>query len=136
MIQSLLGGHTPIACGAIGNSMNLIKEGKIRALAVTTKQRMETAPDVPTLEELGIRDQEAETMTGVFAVAGTPKAIVDQLQKEISAIVKTPDIKARLLQLGVIPEGDSSADFAAYVKDEIAKWKNVIVDAKIPLIGG
>ena len=136
MIQSLLGGHTPIACGAIGNSMNLIKEGKIRALAVTAKQRMETAPDVPTLEELGIRDQEAETMTGVFAVAGTPKAIVDQLQKEISAIVKTPDIKARLLQLGVIPEGDSSADFAAYVKDEIAKWKNVIVDAKIPLIGG
>jgi tripartite-type tricarboxylate transporter receptor subunit TctC len=116
--------------------MNLIKEGKVRALAVTAKQRMETAPDVPTLEELGIRDQEAETMTGVFAVAGTPKAIVDQLQKEISAIVKTPDIKARLLQLGVIPEGDSSADFAAYVKDEIAKWKNVIVDAKIPLIGG
>jgi tripartite-type tricarboxylate transporter receptor subunit TctC len=136
MIQSLLGGHTPIACGAIGNSMNLIKEGKIRALAVSARQRMETAPDVPTLEELGISDQEAETMTGVFAVAGTPKAIVDQLQKEISAIVKTPDIKARLLQLGVIPEGDSSADFAAYVKDEIAKWKNVIVDAKIPLIGG
>ena len=136
MTQSLLGGHTPIACGAIGNSMNLIKEGKIRALAVTAKKRMETAPDVPTLEEFGIEGQEAETMTGVFAVAGTPKAIVDQLQKEISAIVKAPDIKARLLQLGVIPEGDSSADFAAYVKDEIAKWKNVIVDAKIPLIGG
>jgi tripartite-type tricarboxylate transporter receptor subunit TctC len=136
MTQSLLGGHTPIACGAIGNSMNLIKEGKIRALAVTAKQRMETAPDIPTLAELGIKGQEAETMTGVFAVAGTPEAIVDQLQKEISAIVKTPDIKARLLQLGVIPEGDSSADFATYVKDEIAKWRNVIVDAKIPLIGG
>jgi tripartite-type tricarboxylate transporter receptor subunit TctC len=136
MTQSLLGGHTPIACGAIGNSMNLIKEGKIRALAVTAKKRIETAPDVPTLEEFGIRGQEAETMTGVFAVAGTPKTIVDALQKEISAIVKTPDIKARLLELGVIPEGDSSADFAAYIKDEIVKWKNVIVDAKIPLIGG
>jgi tripartite-type tricarboxylate transporter receptor subunit TctC len=136
MTQSLLGGHTPIACGAIGNSMNLITEGKIRALAVTSKKRMETAPDVPTLEEVGIKGQEAETMTGVFAVAGTPKAIVDQLQMEISAMVKTPDMKARLLELGVIPEGDSSADFTAYVKDEIAKWKNVIVDAKIPLIGG
>ena len=136
MTQSLLGGHTPIACGAIGNSMNLIKEGRIRALAVTSKKRMETAPDVPTLEEVGIKGQEAETMTGVFAVAGTPQAIVDQLQMEISAIVKTPDTKARLLELGVIPEGDSSADFTAYVKDEIAKWKNVIVDAKIPLIGG
>jgi tripartite-type tricarboxylate transporter receptor subunit TctC len=136
MTQSLLGGHTPIACGAIGNSMSLIKDGKIHALAITAKKRMETAPDVPTLDELGIKGQEAETMTGVFAVAGTPQPIVDLLQREISAIVRAPDIKARLLELGVVPEGDSSADFAAYVKDEIAKWKNVIVEAKIPLIGG
>jgi tripartite-type tricarboxylate transporter receptor subunit TctC len=136
MVQSLVGGHTPIACSAIGNAMSLIKDGKIRVLAITAKKRMETAPEIPTLDELGIKDQEAETMTGVFAVAGTPKAIVDQLQKEIAAIVKTPDIKARLLELGVIPEGDSSADFAAYVKDEIAKWKKVIVDANVPLIGG
>jgi tripartite-type tricarboxylate transporter receptor subunit TctC len=83
MTQSLLGGHTPIAAGAIGNSMNLIKEGKIRALAVTSKKRLETAADVPTLDELGIKDQEAETMTGVFVPAGTPKAIVDLLQKSI-----------------------------------------------------
>ena len=116
--------------------MSLIKDGKIRVLAIASKKRLETTPEIPTLEEVGIKDQEAETMTGIFAVAGTPKAIVDQLQKESSAIVKTPDIEARLLELGVIPEGDSSADFTAYVKDEIAKWKKVIVDAKIPLIGG
>ena len=59
---------------------------------------------------MGIKDQEAETMTGVFVPAGTPKAIVDLLQKEISAIVKSPDIKARLLELGVVPEGDSPAE--------------------------
>ncbi len=75
-------------------------------------------------------------MTGVFAPAGTPKAIVEQLQKEIAAIVRLPDIKARLLELGIIPEGDSSADFAVYVKNEIAKWKKVIVDGKIAQIGG
>jgi tripartite-type tricarboxylate transporter receptor subunit TctC len=136
MTQSLLGGHTPIAAGAIGNSMNLIKEGKIRALAVTSKKRLETAADVPTLDELGIKDQEAETMTGVFVPAGTPKAIVDLLQKSISEIVNTPDIKARLLELGVVPEGDSPASFAAYVKEDIAKWKKVIEEAKIPKIGG
>jgi tripartite-type tricarboxylate transporter receptor subunit TctC len=136
MSQSLLGGHTPVACGAIGNAMSLIKDGKIRALAITSKKRLETTPEIPTLEEVGIGGQEAETMTGVFAVAGTPKPIVDQLQREISAIVHAPDIAARLLELGVIPEGDSSADFAAYIRDEIAKWKGVIVDAKIPLIGG
>jgi tripartite-type tricarboxylate transporter receptor subunit TctC len=136
LVQSLLGGHTPVACSAIGNAMSLIKDGKIRVLAITSKKRLETTPEIPTLEEVGINGQESETMTGVFAVAGTPKAIVDQLQKEISGIVQTPDIKARLLELGVIPEGNSSADFAAYIKDEVAKWKGVIVDAKIPLIGG
>ena len=134
MTQSLLGGHTPIAAGAIGNSVNLIKEGKIRALAVTAKKRLQATPDVPTLEETGIRDQEAETMTGVFVPAGTPQPIVDLLQKEIAAIVNSPDVSARLLELGIVPEGNSSAHFAAYVKDEIAKWRKVIEDAKIPKI--
>jgi tripartite-type tricarboxylate transporter receptor subunit TctC len=134
MTQSLLGGHTPIACGAIGNSVALIKEGKIRALAVTSKKRLASTPDIPTMEESGIKDQEAETMTGVFVPAGTPKPIVDLLQKEISAVVNAPDIKARLLELGVIAEGNSSAEFAAYVKAEIAKWKKVIEDAKISKI--
>ena len=131
MTQSLLGGHTPIACGAIGNSVNLIKEGKLRALAVTSKQRLGTTPDVPTLEESGIKGQEAETMSGVFVPAGTPRPIVDLLQREISAIVNAPDIKARLLELGVEPEGDTPAEFAAYIKSEIAKWKKVIEDARI-----
>jgi len=134
MTQSLLGGHTPIVAGAIGNSMNLIKEGKIRALAVTSKKRLETASDVPTLDELGIKGQEAETMTGVFVPAGTPKAIVDLLQKNISEIVNAPDMKAKLLELGVVPEGDSPESFAAYVKEDIAKWRKVIADAKIPKI--
>jgi tripartite-type tricarboxylate transporter receptor subunit TctC len=134
MTQSLLGGHTPIACGAIGNSVSLIKEGKIRPLAITAKKRLETLPDVPTLEDFGIKGQEAETMTGVFVPAGTPQPIVELLQREIAAVVKTPEIKARLLELGIVPEGDTPAEFAAYIKDEIAKWKRVIETAKIPKI--
>ena len=66
---------------ALGNYVNLIKEGKLRALAVTAKKRSAALPDVPTLDELGIKGQEAETMTGVFVPAGTPKAIVDLLQQ-------------------------------------------------------
>jgi tripartite-type tricarboxylate transporter receptor subunit TctC len=134
MTQSLLGGHVPISCGAIGNSMALIKEGKIRALGITDKKRLETAPDVPTLDEMGIKDQEAETMTGVFVPAGTPKDVIDLLQREIAAIVKSPDVKARLLELGVVPEGNTPAEFAAYVKADMAKWRRVIADAKIPKI--
>ena len=136
MVQSLLGGHTPIACSAIGNAMALIKDGKIRVLAITASKRVEFAPELPTLDELGIKDQEAETMTGVFAPAGTPKPIVDLLQKEISTAVTTPEIKAQLLSLGVVPGGENSAAFADYVKAEVAKWRKVINEAKIPPIGG
>jgi tripartite-type tricarboxylate transporter receptor subunit TctC len=134
MTQSLLGGHTPIGCGALGNYANLIKEGNLRALAVTASKRSPALPEVPTLDELGIKDQESETMTGVFVPAATPKAIVDLLQREISTIVNTPDMKAKLLQAGVEAEGDSSAAFAAYIKAEVAKWKKVVEDAKIPKI--
>jgi len=135
MIQSLLGGHTPITCGAIGNTSALIKDGKVRPLAIAFNRRLSVFPDVPTLAEVGIKDQEAETMTGVFVPAGTPKTIVDMLQREIATIVKTPDISARLLDLGIVPEGDSSADFAKYVKAEVAKWKGVIEAAHIKKIG-
>jgi tripartite-type tricarboxylate transporter receptor subunit TctC len=134
MTQSLLGGFTPISCGAIGNSVPLIKDGKIRALAITTKKTLETLPDIPTLDSIGIKDEEAETMTGVFVPAGTPKAVVDLLQKEISVIVNMPDIKKTLLSYGIIPEGDSSADFAKYVQVEVAKWKKVIETAQVPKI--
>jgi tripartite-type tricarboxylate transporter receptor subunit TctC len=134
MAQSLLGGFTPISCNAISTTVALIKSGKVRALALTSKQHLETLPDVPTLDELGIVDQESETMAGVFVPAGTPQPIVDLLQREISAIVRLPDVKARLLEVATIPDGDSSADFAAYVKAEIAKWKRVIEAGKIDKI--
>jgi tripartite-type tricarboxylate transporter receptor subunit TctC len=136
MVQSLLGGHTPIACSAIGNAMALIKDGKIRVLAITANKRVEFAPEIPTLDELGIKNQEAETMTGVFVPTGTPKPIVDLLQKEVSAVVTTPEVKAQLLELGVVPGGERSAEFADYVKAEVAKWRKVITEAKILPIGG
>jgi tripartite-type tricarboxylate transporter receptor subunit TctC len=134
MIQSLLGGHTPITCGAIGNTSALIREGKVRPLAIAFDRRLEIFPNLPTLAQVGINDQEAETMTGVFVPTGTPQPIVELLQREISAIVNSPDIKVRMLELGIVPEGDSSADFAKYVKAEIAKWRRVIEEAKIPKI--
>jgi tripartite-type tricarboxylate transporter receptor subunit TctC len=126
MTQSVLGGFTPISCAAISNMVALIKAGKVRGLALTTKARLESLPDVPTLDELGIKDEESETMAGVFVPAGTPQPVVAALQKAIAEIVHTPDVKARMLETGTVPDGDSSADFAAYVKAEIAKWKRVI----------
>ncbi len=131
MNQSVLGGFTPIACSAFGNTAPLILQGKVRTLAIASKTRLEALPNVPTLEEVGIKGEEAETMTGVFVPAGTPAAIVELLQKQIAEIVRLPDVKAKLLSFGIVPDGDSSADFATYVKDEIAKWKRVIEVGKI-----
>ncbi|MBO0717239.1 MAG: tripartite tricarboxylate transporter substrate binding protein, partial [Rhizobiales bacterium] len=134
MAQSLLGGFTPISCNAISTTAALIKAGKVRALALTSSQRLETLPDVPTLNEAGIKDQESETMAGVFVPAGTPQRIVDLLQKEIAAIAHMPDVKQRMLDVATIPDGDSSTDFVAYVRNEIAKWKRVIEVGKIDKI--
>jgi tripartite-type tricarboxylate transporter receptor subunit TctC len=134
MAQSLLGGFTPISCNAVSSTIALIKAGKVRALALTSKQHLETLPSVPTLDELDIKNQESETMAGVFAPSRTPQPIVDSLQKEIAAIVHMPDAKQQLLEVATIPDGDSSADFAAYVKEEIAKWKRVIEVGKIDRI--
>ena len=131
---SLLGGFTPIAASAFGNVAPLILQGKVRTLAIASKQRLEALPDVPTLDEVGIKGEEAETMTGIFVPAGTPPAVVDLLQKNIAEIVRLPEVKDKLLSFGIIPDGDSSANFTQYCKDEIAKWKRVIEAGKIDKI--
>jgi len=75
-------------------------------------------------------------MQGVLVPAGTPKAIVDLLQTEIARIVNLPDVKEKMLAMGLEPNGMPPAEFAAYIKTDVAKWKKVIADAKIPHIGG
>ena len=135
-IQSVVGGHTPMCFQAIPPATPLVKDGKLRALAITAKTRSPALPDVPTLDELGIKGQEAETMQGVLVPAGTPRPIVDLLQTEIARIVNLPDVRDKMLAMGLEPDGMSPAEFAAYIKADVAKWKKVIADAKIPQIGG
>jgi tripartite-type tricarboxylate transporter receptor subunit TctC len=106
----------------------------LRALAVTAATRSPALPDVPTLDELGIKDQEAETMQGVLVPAGTPQPIVALLQAEMARTVNLPEVKDKLLAIGLEPSGMSQAAFAAYIKADLAKWKKVIADAKIPRI--
>jgi tripartite-type tricarboxylate transporter receptor subunit TctC len=129
--QAVLANETPASFVAMTPTTQLVKTGKLRALAVTTKKRSTALPEVPTLAEAGITGQDSETMQGVFVPTGTPKEIVDLLQREIAAIVAMPDMRAKMTPLGFEPDGGSSAEFAAYVKGELAKWKKVIADAKI-----
>jgi len=132
-IQSVVAGHTPLSFQAIPPATALIREGKLRALAVTSLKRAAALPDVPTLDELGIKGQEAETMQGVLAPAGTPREIVNLLQREIAAILQLPDVKDKVLALGFEPSGITPAEFDAYIKAEIASMAEIVKAAKIEL---
>ena len=125
-IQSVVGGHTPMCFQAIPPATPLVKDGKLRALAITAKTRSPALPDVPTLDELGIKDQEAETMQGVLVPAGTPKAIVTRLNTEINAILKDPDVVQKLHALGFDLIGGTPEEFGALIKGESDKWAPVI----------
>jgi tripartite-type tricarboxylate transporter receptor subunit TctC len=133
-IQSAISGHTPIAFSALPPTSPQVKAGTLRGLAVTSTRRSAALPDVPTLEEAGIKEQESETMQGIFAPAGTPKQIVGLLNKEIVKAMALPDVKEKCDQLGFDPVANSPEQFAAYVKKEVEKWGAVIKEAKIPQI--
>jgi tripartite-type tricarboxylate transporter receptor subunit TctC len=130
-IQSLAGGHTPMAFTSLPPAIPMIQEGKLRPLAVSAATRVAALPDVPTLGEAGLPDQEADTMQAVLVPAGTPQPVVDLLNREIKAVVALPDIKERFAVLGLDPVANTPKEFAAQIRREIAKWSKVIHDANI-----
>ena len=132
-ITSTIGGHTPIAFTALPPAITAAKENKVRALAVMAEQRVSALPDVPTMAEAGVADQEADTLTGIVAPAGTPKEIVDQLQRDIAKIVAQPDTKAKLDALGFRPVANTPAQFATQIKAEMEKWGKVVRAAKLKI---
>ena len=92
-VQSTVGGHTPIAFTALPSSMAAIQAGQVRAIGIAATERSEQIPDVPTFAEQGVKDQEADTLTGIVAPAGTPKEIVELLSREIAKGVSKPEVK-------------------------------------------
>ena len=133
-ITSTVGGHTPMMFGALPGAAPSIKEGQLRALAVTSDKRDPSFPDVPTLAEAGVPDQESEFIQTVFVPNGTPKEIIDKLYREISRIVLLPEIKDRLATIGYTPVGNTPEEFSAQLKRDIARWAKVIRDAGIKQI--
>jgi len=130
-IMSTIGGHTPIAFNALPTSATAIKEGKLRALAVTSRERAPEFPEVPTFAEAGVPNQVSDFINGIVAPAGTSREIVDLLHREIVSALAARDVKDRLAQIGFVPAPNSPDEFQAQVKAEIARWAKVIHDAKI-----
>ena len=132
-IQSVLAGHTPVGFTVMTPAVPLVKEGKLKCLAVTTPKRSSALPDVPTLAEAGLTGQEADTLLGIVAPAHTPEAIVAQLNREIAAVMKQPDAVEKLVALGFDSILSTPEEFAARIKTDIAKWAGVIKAANIKI---
>jgi tripartite-type tricarboxylate transporter receptor subunit TctC len=132
-IQSTVAGHTPIAFTVLTPAVPFVQEGKLRALAVTTPSRSPALPDVQTLAEAGLPGQEADTILGVLVPAGTPKAIIARLHREIGAIMVQPDVAEKLTALGFAPIVNTPDEFAARIETDIPKWARVIKAANIKI---
>jgi len=130
-IAAVVGGHTPIGFSSPAASIPQIKEGNVRALAITSKRRSQILPDVPTMAEAGYPEIEGDSWVGVLVPAGTPKDIISLLNHEVVKIIALPDMKARLGELGYDPVGSTPEEFAARIKVEIEMWRKVIRAAKI-----
>jgi tripartite-type tricarboxylate transporter receptor subunit TctC len=131
IITSTLAGHTPIAFLGLPPAAPHIKEGTLRALAVTSAKRSPVFPNVPTMAESGVPDQESELIIGVLVPAATPKPIVDQLQRQVARIVALPDVKERLDALGFAPVASTPEAYATQIKADIETWSKVVRDANI-----
>jgi tripartite-type tricarboxylate transporter receptor subunit TctC len=125
-LQDVIAGHVQMMFATAASVVGLIRDGKVRALAVTTPKRTAVMPDLPTVDELGIKGFDATTWHGLVAPAGTPKEIVDTLQFAVAAALKDPTTRKVLMQLGVDIIGSTPAEFEAYIKSEIPKWTAVV----------
>ena len=123
---ALMRGDALMSLSDIGPATGPLQDGRVRALAVTSPQRLKSHPNVPTMAEAGFKDMEVEFWTGLLAPAKTPAAIVKKLEDEIRAILKEPDVIAKLEGHQTYPAGSTSAEFAATIDRELKQWREVV----------
>ena len=126
-LLDLAAGNMHVMFDNLPSAMQLIKSGKLKALAVTSAQRSSALPDLPTIEEAaGLKGFEASSWFGLLAPAGTPMDIVNRIQQEVAKSIATPAMKEKLQAQGAIPSGITSAQFAALIEAEHKKWAAVV----------
>jgi tripartite-type tricarboxylate transporter receptor subunit TctC len=132
MLVDLIGGHVQAAFDNLPSSIEHIKTGKLKALAVTTATRLDILPDVPTLRET-VPNYEASSWIGVSAPAGTPTEIIDKLNKQINAGLRDPKIKEKIAHMSAVALPGSSTDFGRLIAQDVQKWATVIRTGNITL---
>jgi len=130
-IASVIAGHTPIAFSALAPAAPGINQGLLRPLAVTSTARSMVLPNVPTMAEAGFPDQENDTPQGILAPAGTPRPIIDLLNREIGRVMASPDVKQRMLAIGFEPVVTTPEEFAERIRTDIPRLGRIVREAHI-----
>jgi tripartite-type tricarboxylate transporter receptor subunit TctC len=131
-VMATMAGDVPLLIVSIPAAMGQVRAGRLRPLAVSTKERTPILPDVPTVAEaIDLKGFEVDSWYAVFAPARVPEEVVRRMQKEIAAVVARPDVKAKLLEQGAVGASSTPEQLGAIVKREIAEWRAVVQRAKI-----
>jgi tripartite-type tricarboxylate transporter receptor subunit TctC len=133
-VTDLISGRVSMMLETIPNALPLAKSGQMRAIAVTTKERSSSAPDIPTLAESGLPDFDVSAWTGLFVPAATPRAVVDRLNAETRKIASERHYVDLIQSMGTNVAASSPEEFGAFVRDDIARWNKVIEHAGIQRI--
>ena len=131
VLHDLLAGRITMGFTNVVNAAPLVREGKLRAFAVSSRKRSVAAPDLPTMIEMGYPDFEAVPWFGFLAPAGTPQAILDKVQRDTVAVLAMPDVRKRFEDNGLDVIGSTAAEFANVIKTEIPYWAKIIKEAGI-----
>lgn len=132
-ITDLIGGHMTLMFDNMPSAMPQVQGGKLKALAVTSKDRSSAAPKIPTMQEQGYPGFDVTTWFGILAPAGTPPSTVGKLNRAIASILKEDEIRQKFIGMGAEPAGNQPEEFARYMKEQIAVWSKVANDANVQI---
>ena len=130
-VNAVIGGEVQVIFNVITGTLPYARSGKLRALGVSTSQRIEVAPDLPTISESGLPGYEVIAWYNLFAPAGTPRPVINKINAEINRILQQPDVRERLLTLGVVPLSGTPEALGDYLQFEITRWAKLIREAGI-----
>jgi tripartite-type tricarboxylate transporter receptor subunit TctC len=126
VLNALLGGHVKVHFALSASTLQHVRSGAVRVLAVTTEKRMESLPEVPTIAELGYPDFEISSWQAMFAPASTPRDVIAKINAETTRMLAAPEVRARILKEGADPVGSSPAQFDKRIRGEVEKWAKVV----------
>lgn len=130
-MTDLIAGNVHMMFASVLELSGYIKAGKLKAIAITSKQRVAALPDVPTLQESGVTGAESGSWVGLLAPAGTPQGVIDKVSQDLQKVLAMPDVQQQLLAQGAVAHGGTPADFAQLIASDRKKYARIIIDNNI-----